>query len=684
MMNMSSIIPGLIILILSLYGLGAILALALWRRPKPANVIPNMIAIIAALTGIVAASGHLLSEVDRIYLGNIITAVPYISLEMSVDRLAAFFILALSILTFAVSIYSIGYLTHYYQERNVGLFNFLVNGFVLAMVGVLIADNMIAFLIFWELMSLLSYFLVIYEAEEVAARKAGIIYLIMTHLASAFLLLASGLIYVNTGSLAISSVLTGAPLWVKNVLFFCFLIAFGTKAGIIPLHIWLPYAHPAAPSNISALMSGIMIKIAIYGLIRFVFGMLGAEFAWWGTTLLVAGIVTTMLGAAYALVEQNIKRLLAYCSIENIGIILSGLGVSCLAYSAGQMLVSALALTAALFHLLNHTIIKGTLFMGAGAILNSTHTKDMENLGGLLKKMPYTGLFMLGSSLAISAIPPFNGFVSEWLTYQAIFVNIATATIGIKVLLILTVAALAMAGAMAAASFIKFFGISFLGLPRSDHAARAQEAPGTMRWGMGLLTALSLLFGIFPLVIIRLLDQIAAGLTGVSMADKLIGSSFALYYPLKMGRSNLTPLALLITGLILTVAAVLIVRVLSRQAKERRYGTWDCGFTGLNSRMQYSATGFSKPLRIIFRAIYRPSRELVVEPGSSVYFPKSMKYLVATESVFEKYLYLPITGALTGFAKRFRMVIQTGSIHHYLIYMFVTILILLIYFRCCG
>jgi hydrogenase-4 component B len=681
---MSNIISGLIFLMISLYGLGAILALIFARRPRLANVIPNIITIIAALTGIGVTLTHLLSDIDRIYLGNIITSVPYISIEMSIDRLSAFFILALSILTFAVSVYSIGYLTHYYQKRNVGLFNFLVNSFILAMICVLLSDNMVAFFMCWELMSLISYFLVIYEAEEADTQKAGIIYLIMTHLASAFLLIALGLIYVNSGSLAINSVLTGAPVWVKNILFFCFLIAFGTKAGIIPFHIWLPYAHPAAPSNISAFMSGIMIKIAIYGFVRFVFGMLGAEFEWWGTTLLVAGIITTMLGVAYTLVEQNVKRLLAYCSIENIGIILIGLGVSCLAYSVGQMQVSTLALAAALFHLLNHTIIKGTLFMGAGAILNSTHTKDMENLGGLLKKMPYTGLFMLGSSLAISAIPPFNGFVSEWLTYQAIFVNIATATIGIKVLLILTVAALAMAGAMAATSFIKFFGISFLGLPRTDNASQAQEAPRTMLWGMGLLTGLSLLLGIFPLGAIRLLDQVVVGITGVSIADKLIGSSFTIYYPLTVGQSNLTPLALLIIGLILVIVVIFIVKILGWQVKERKYSTWDCGFTGLSPRMQYSATGFSKPLRIIFRAIYRPNRELQVEAGSSIYFPKSMKYVVTTESVFEKYLYLPVTGALTKFARRFRMVVQTGSIHHYLIYIFVTILLLLLYFRCCG
>jgi formate hydrogenlyase subunit 3/multisubunit Na+/H+ antiporter MnhD subunit len=679
---MSNIISNLVVVMLSLYGLGALLALIFASSPRLANLVPNSITAFAALTGICASTVQLLSNIDRVYLGNVITSVPYISLEMSIDRLSAFFLLALSVLVLAVSIYSMGYITHYYQKRNVAIFNFLVNSFILAMIGVLIAENMIAFFACWELMSVVSYFLVIYEADDARDQKAGIIYLIMTHLTSAFLLIALGLIYKCTGSLSINTSLTSAPVWIKNLLFISFLISFGTKAGIIPLHIWLPYAHPAAPSNISALMSGIMIKMAIYGFIRFVFEMLGAEFQWWGVTILIAGVITTILGVAYTLVESNIKRLLAYCSIENIGIILIGLGVSFLAYSTGEMSLSALALMAALFHLLNHTIVKGALFMGAGAILHSTHTKDMENLGGLLKKMPFTGLFLLASSLAISAIPPFNGFVSEWLTFQSLFVHIATAGIGIKVLLILTAAALAMAGTLAATSFVKFFGISFLGRPRTENALNAKEASKPMLFGMGLLVILSLILGILPQGVIGLLNQVVMNTTGVSIAHVLNGKSVMLVYPLNVDHSGIAPMMILVIGIILIILTVLILKVLGPQVKGRKYNTWDCGYSQLGPRMQYSATGFSKPLRIIFRSIYRPNRQLQVETGASPYFPKSMKYVVTTESVFEKYFYQPVTRALTSFARRFRMVIQTGSIHHYLIYIFVTILILLLYFRC--
>ncbi len=681
---MNSFIQDSLTIMFLLYGLGAVTAIFLARNPKLANYLPNGLNIAAAIFGIGASLVHLTSGTDRLYLANLITSVPYISFEASIDRLSAFFILALSILTLAVSIYSLGYLTHYYGKRNLGLFNFLLTGFIMAMAAVLISANLIAFLFSWELMSIISYFLVIFEADNAENQRAGTVYLIMTHLATAFLIIAFGLMFKYGDSLAISSPLVTPFAWVKNTLFICFLISFGTKAGIIPFHIWLPQAHPAAPSNVSALMSGMMIKIAIYGLIRFVIMILGSEYQWWGSAILIIGIITVLLGAAYALVEKNIKKLLAYCSIENIGIIFIGLGVTCITYNSGLKIISALALTAMLFHLLNHTLIKGTLFFGAGAIQYATHTKNMEQLGGLIKKMPYTGLFLLIASVAISALPPLNGFISEWLTFQALFAHILAASFGFKVLLILTVAALAMAGSLAVSTFIKFFGISFLGNPRDEHLRDTQEVPAAMLWGMGFLTGLSLVVGTLPLVIIRLLDKVIVNITGISIFSSMQGTWFFAYYPLTISESTVNPMLLLLTGGLLLFLLLIFHKVLGSKVKERRYGTWDCGFPKLNPRMQYSATGFSKPLQIIFRAIYRPNRELEIEQGPTPYFPKSLKYVVTTESIFEKYLYLPITSTFTKFARWFRMAIQTGSIHLYLIYIFVTILLLLVYYRCCG
>ena len=502
----------------------------------------------------------------------------------------------------------------------------------------------------------------------------------MTHLATALITIAFLLIYHYSGSLLLGANLQNLAPHLKNLLFGCFLIGFGTKAGIIPLHIWLPYAHPAAPSNVSALMSGMMIKTAIYGLIRFVWGTLGAQYEWWGLTVLIIGVVSTVLGVAYALMEHNTKRLLAYHSIENIGIILIGLGVALAASASGAKVLSALALTAGLFHLLNHTIFKGALFLGAGAIHYATGTKDLEELGGLLKSMPYTGLFFLVAALAIAALPPFNGFISEWLTYQALFAKLLAAESGGKLIMLLSLAALALAGALAATCFVKFFGIAFLGLPRSKAAATAREVPLPMLLGMGFLALLCLVLGIWPTLVIQTLDQVVADFTGVSIAANLSGQSILIYRPLTVAGNTVAPFWLLLLGGLVLIAVFLAVKLRARNTIIRKYSTWDCGFNGLNPRQQYSATGFSKPLRIVFRWLYQPSRELQFEEGPSPYYHKALKYVMATESIFEKYLYQPLITRLTEAARQLRLRIQTGSIHRYLIYMFVALLLLFSYY----
>ncbi len=665
---------------LILFLLGSLISFVFQRNHKLSNVIPGLIFCLASLFGITASLAHLLSGKDITKLGNFQTTIPFISFSFSMDRLSAFFILALSVLTLCVSIYSMGYLSHYYGKRNVGIFNFLMGIFIISIISVFLSGNMLIFLVSWEIMSLTSFFLVVYEGDKEENQKAGIIYLIMTHIATAFLTVAFIILYTYTGSFDIGLVNNQMPSLAKNAVFLCLLIGFGTKAGIIPLHIWLPYAHPAAPSNVSALMSGIMIKTAIFGMIRFILGSLGTQYEWWGIIMLVIGAVSTILGVAYAFMEQNIKRLLAYCSIENIGIILIGLGLSSYAYSKGHTALASLSLMASLLHVLNHALYKGILFLGAGAIQYSVHTKNIEKLGGLIKKMPYTSIFFLIASLAISAIPPFNGFVSEWLTYQSLFNIIGISIPGVRLIIIVTVAALAMAGALAAASFVKCFGISFLGLPRSDEAKEAKEVPKSMLAGMGLLSLSCLIIGLFPILVLKLLDKVTLGIFGASVLPDMKGAFSFIYYPLKAGVNSVSPIAALTAGIILTVIVFLFVRFAGRQSKERKYNTWDCGFRNLNSRMQYSATGFSKPLRIVLRAIFRPTRELQIEEGSSPYYPKSMHYVVTTQSVFEKYLYIPLTTFFTRSTKKVRGAVQTGSIHTYLIYIFITTAAFLLYY----
>lgn len=663
-----------------LYVTGIVISFLLLQNQKTSNIITHSLYCAASLAGIAASLRHLLYDSGSLVLGSFSTSIDFITFKISMDKLSAFFLLSLSILTICVSVYSIGYLPHYYGKRNVGVFNIIFGIFIASIILVFLSGNMLIFLISWEVMSLTSYFLVVFEGEKQETQRSGIIYLVMTHIASAFLTLAFILIYKYTGSFDIGLCANAIPPLAKNIIFLCFLFGFGTKAGIIPLHIWLPYAHPSAPSNVSALMSGIMIKTAIFGLIRFVLGSMGAQYEWWGITLLVIGVISTILGVAYAIMEEDIKRLLAYCSIENIGIILIGLGLSFYSYSKGNMALCSLAVTASLFHVLNHTIYKGALFLGAGAIQYSTHTKDMEKLGGLIKKMPYTSAFFLIASLSISAMPPFNGFVSEWLTYQSLFNVVGISMPGVKLIVIISVAVLAMAGALAAASFVKCFGISFLARPRSQEAENAKEVPPLMLAGMGILSGLCVILGVFPIIILKLLDKVSLSLFNSAVTPGLKGVSSFVLYQVKASQNTVSPLLALVAGTVLIIIVFLLIKFLGRHSKERKYGTWDCGFSSLNSRMQYSATGFSKPLRIIFRGIYRPTRELHLEEGTSPYYPKSMRYEISTQSIFEKYLYRPITGLFNRSAKRIRRAVQTGSIHTYLLYIFISIAILLVYY----
>ena len=663
-----------------LYLIAVAASLILMKQQKSCNIISNFICITASILGGAASIIKIFSGNSPINIFEFTSLVPFISIDMKLDNLSAFFLLSLSILVLCVSIYSIGYISHYIGKRNVGLFNFLYSAFILSMIFVLTAANTVFFYISWEAMSLLSYFLVIFESEHKENRRAGTLYIIMTHIAAAFLLIGFMIIYSYTKSFDIFGSSAAIPDLAKNIIFIMFLIGFGTKAGVIPVHIWLPHAHPAAPSNVSALMSGIMIKTAIYGFIRFLLIYLEIQHTWWGVTILCIGIISAVLGVAYALVENNIKRLLAFSSIENIGIILIGLGVCFIAVAQEKELLVGLALTAVLLHTFNHTLFKGGLFLGAGSIQYSTHTKDIEKLGGLIKKLPITALFVLCFSLSISSIIPFNGFIGEWLTYQSLFANIIPGQAGFNILSIISVAALGLSGALAAACFVKLFSISFLGLPRSNHALNAKEVPVTMNIGIGILAALCLILGIFPLTILTLIDKVVFSLVGSSILGQLRGGFITVYYPLKITENAISPFAFFIVLIAVILFSLLIVRLIGGKYIERKYGTWDCGFEALNSRMQYSAAGFSKPIKIVFKILFRPTRRITVK-GDLLYHPNSIEFTTTSESIFEKYIYNPVYGKIKMFSRKTKFRIQTGSIHNYLIYILAALLVLMVYNR---
>ncbi len=682
-MNLS-VTDHLFTLAIIMFFAGACFGLLFCKKHRAANTLSNLFCMAGSAMGTISVVFHLLKGGGPVTVLNSVPGIPNFSLQLKYDNLSAYFLLVLFILTFAVSLYSIGYISHYYGKRNVGIFNFLYCTFILSMMMVMLAGNLLTFFIAWELMSVVSYFLVVFEHERSENVKAGTVYIIMTHLGAALIMIAFMIMNVLTGETSIignGAFFTALPEAAKNACFLLLLVGFGTKAGIIPFHIWLPKAHPAASSNISALMSGFMIKTAIYGIVRFIICGFGGIKTWWGMTILILGIVAAVLGVAYALMEHNIKRLLAFHSIENIGIIFIGLGMGMIAYSKEYYPIAAVAIAAALFHTLNHALFKGGLFLGAGAIQYATHTRDIEQLGGLIKKMPVTAVFVLCFSLAISAIVPFNGFVSEWLTYQSIFAFIPKGSLCINMISIIAAAALAFAGALAAVCFVKLFGISFLGLPRSEHAGEAKEVPPTMLGGMGILAALCLVAGLFPKIILNLLDKVLIETAALKIYPNLSGGTVPVFSGLTVSGNKMSMIAILAVILALIAATVPAVRIIGGKADSRKYGTWDCGFVEINERMQYTATGFSKPIRIVFRILFRPSRTLAVKGEHPKYYPDKMEYKVGTVSVFEKYFYDVIIRGLHRFSQRVKLSVQTGSIHMYLSYILVTVLALMLYSR---
>ncbi|MCK9604606.1 MAG: hydrogenase 4 subunit B, partial [Candidatus Omnitrophica bacterium] len=388
------------------------------------------------------------------------------------DPLSLFFLFVILIITLPSAIYSFGYLKEEYSSAKIILAWVLLVAFALSMAMVVTAGNLLVFLVFWEIMSLVSYFLVVFDTTHEKSISAGTIYIVMTHIGTAFLVAAFLLMYNHAHSfdfVAIKNAFFTMPSQTKNIIFLLLLIGFGTKAGIVPLHIWLPYAHPQAPSHISSIMSGVMIKTAIYGIIRFAIFILGVNSSWWGILVLILAIISCLVGVIYALMEHDIKRLLAYHSVENIGIILLGVGLAMFFISINMPYLAIFSLIAGLYHLINHAIFKGLLFLCSGSIYKATGTRDIEKLGGLIKKMPQTAVYFLIGAMAISALPPLNGFVSEWLILQAFFLGAFNVTGGSRLFLGISAAMLALTSGLAAACFVKAFGITFLAEPRSRY-----------------------------------------------------------------------------------------------------------------------------------------------------------------------------------------------------------------------
>jgi hydrogenase-4 component B len=594
------------------------------------------------------------------------------------DTLGAFFLGLVGLVAIPCGIYGAAYSEAYEGRYSLRLLGAMLNLFLLTMSLVPCAGNVLTFLLMWEGMSLTSYFLVLTEADEPDTVLAGGWYLAMTHaglalVLAAFLLLASGAASTAFGDLQAAG--TALSPGARNAVFLLVVLGFGSKAGIIPLHVWLPRAHPAAPSHVSALMSGVMIKLGVYGLLRVGLDLLGGGPAWWGALLIGLGALSAVIGVLYALMENDLKRLLAYSSVENIGLVFIGLGAGFLFLSLGVTGAALLALAAALYHALNHAAFKGLLFLGAGSVLHATGTRDMNRLGGLIRGLPWTAACFLIGSLAIAGLPPLNGFVSEWLLFQSLLPGIGSPLPLVAPLMTLAVGVLALTGGLAAAGFVKAFGITFLAIPRSPAALHAHEAPLSMRVGMGILAALCAGFGLAAVFILPALAAALAAPTRIPAPPLPLGSGFSLFMP--GGFARMSPI-LVALGLALTVGSTWLgVRVFGRRRPLRITETWGCGRVVQTPRMEYTSTAFAEPLRRVFAELYRPTQDLSIDfHPESKYFVQSLEYRSEIVPWFERYLYAPLISRVRRWGVQARA-IQSGSAHAYLTYLVIALVGLL-------
>jgi formate hydrogenlyase subunit 3/multisubunit Na+/H+ antiporter MnhD subunit len=656
---------AVVAVLLALAALGVVLA-----HGKGANAPVYGLCLVATAVGLVLALIALLGggAPERLTLP---LGLPWIGAHFRLDALAAFFLAVVNLGGAAASLFALGYGRH---EPEPGRVLPYFPAFLAGMNLVLLADDAFTFLLSWEFMSLTSWVLVMAHHRERANAQAGYVYLVMASFGTLALLLAFGLLAGPDGAYGFDAMRqTAETPGLAALVLALVLLGAGSKAGLVPLHVWLPLAHPAAPSHVSALMSGVMTKVAVYGFVRIAFDLLGAPHWWWGALVLGLGGLTAVLGVLYALMEHDLKRLLAYHTVENIGIIYIGLGLA-LAFQANDMKVpAALALTAALFHVFNHSVFKSLLFFGAGAVLTATGLRDMEQLGGLIRRMPKTAMAFLLGSAAISALPPLNGFVSEWLTLQAILLSPELPQWLLKFIVPGVGALLALSAALAATCFVKAFGIVFLGRPRSAAADAARETDRFSLATMFALSALCVLAGALPSLVIQGLAPVVEMLSGATLPATGAGGWFRIV-PISAGRSAYGGLVLLIAiALFAAVTAFVVHRLGSRAV--RRAPAWDCGFPNADPATQYTAGSFAQPIRRVFGTVAFRASEAVEMPPPGDGRPARL-HVTLHDPAWEQ-IYAPVASAVRFAAERFNHV-QFMTIRRYLTFMFSALILLLL------
>jgi len=660
-------LEGLLWCIATLLGTG--MAAVAMARHRSASALVYGVALCACVIALAIAGGSLLTLDSAGEKLTLPVGLPWLGAHFRIDALAAFFLLVVNLGGATASLYGLGYGRH---EETPGRVLPFYPAFLAGMNLVVLADDAFTFLFTWEFMSLSSWALVMAHHRRPGNAAAGYLYLLMASFGTLALLLAFGLLAGPAGGYAFDAIRSAPQAQLAGVVLVLALVGAGSKAGLLPLHVWLPLAHPAAPSHVSALMSGVMTKVAVYGFVRIVFDLLGPPVWWWGGLVALLGGLTAVMGVLYALMEHDLKRLLAYHTVENIGIIFIGLGLAA-AFEANEMpAAAALGLTAALFHVFNHSVFKSLLFFGAGAVLTATGERDMERLGGLIHRMPFTAFAFLVGSAAISALPPFNGFVSEWLTFQAILLSPALPQWLLKFLVPAIGALLALSAALAAACFVKAFGVTFLGRARTEAARDAAE---TDRWSLAsmfVLVALCLLAGILPGYFIDALAPVSQALAGAHLPrqDEL---DWLTIVPIAQSRSSYNGLLLfLFIALAAGVGAEAIHRWAS--AATRRSAPWDCGFPDASPLTQYTAGSFSQPIRRVFGSVvFRAREEVYMPPPGDA---SAARMHVRLHDVPWDVLYVP-TAKFVSFAAERLNKVQFLTIRAYLTLVFGALVVLL-------
>ncbi|HET7681115.1 MAG TPA: hydrogenase 4 subunit B [Xanthobacteraceae bacterium] len=597
--------------------------------------------------------------------------LPWLGANFRLDALAAFFLVVVNLGAAAASLFALGYGRHESAPMRVLPF---YPAFLAGMNLVILADDAFTFLVAWEFMSLTSWALVMAHHQERDNMHAGYVYLVMASAGTLSLLLAFGLLAGPEGGYAFADMRGHHPSEALGALVLGLaLIGAGSKAGLVPLHVWLPLAHPAAPSHVSALMSGVMTKVAVYGFVRIVFDLLGPPDWWWSMVVLGVGGITAVMGVLYALMQHDLKRLLAYHTVENIGIIFIGLGLALAFKAHGMLAASALALTAGLLHVFNHSVFKSLLFFGAGAVLTATGERDMEKLGGLIHRMPQTSFAFLVGCVAISALPPLNGFVSEWLTFQAILLSPQLPSWGLKLLIPTVGALLALSAALAAACFVKAFGITFLGRPRSGVAERARETDSFSLAAMFSLAALCLVAGTLPSIFIDALAPVSQSLVGAYMPTQAAKQWLSIV-PIAESRSSYNGLLVL---LFMIASGALAAFAIHRLASDRlrRAPPWDCGYPDPSPATQYSADSFAQPIRRVFGSVVFRARERVEMPPPLD--PRPARLHVELHDLVWDMLYAPVARGVGLAADRLNH-LQFLTIRQFLSLVFSALVVLLL------